>query len=249
MTTRARRDARFAAASRALRESAALVAPVWCAGCGAFGGSLCGPCRGLLRDAIRPRTELLTLADGRLLPLVTACAYEGIVPVLVNAFKEEGRLDVARWLAGLARVAAGELSLPASAPDGVARRALELVPLPSRAQAVRRRGYRHGELLCREAFGVRVDPHALRVTRALEDQAGLSRAARVANVHGAMRASPRLADRGLILVDDVVTTGASLREAIRAVCEVDAIPLAAIAIARSERSATSREECRFEGAR
>lgn len=223
------------------------MAPVWCAGCGAFGASLCEACRSQVRAAIRPRTELVPV-DDRMLPLVTACRYEGIVPILVNAFKEEGRLDVARWLAGLVRVAAGELSLPV-AVDVVTPRRVELVPLPSRAQAIRRRGYRHVDTLCREAFGARVDPHALRFTRSLEDQAGLSRAARAANVRGAMRASRRLANRRVILVDDVVTTGASLREALRAVREVGAVPLAAIAIARAERTAASHEECRFEATR
>jgi predicted amidophosphoribosyltransferase len=171
------------------------------------------------------------------------------------AFKERGRLDAARPLAAaLARaVAAAQLGRPAppgSVPPGSvplgSSRPLLLVPVPSGASAVRRRGFDHAarlaagaarELRRREGRVAEVAP-MLRLVRSVADQAGMGAQARAANIAGAfgVRGVPRSLQRvggtpDVIVVDDIVTTGSSLAEAVRAlrVCGIDVAGMAVVA--------------------
>jgi predicted amidophosphoribosyltransferase len=67
--------------------------------------------------------------------------------------------------------------------------------------------------------GVRVAPGVLRLDRVVRDSAGLGRRERERNLRGALRARAPTATAGarrVVVVDDIVTTGATLREAVRA---------------------------------
>lgn len=222
-----------------LREAGALLVPVWCSVCGAFGASLCERCRQGLRRIVAPQSEVFETGGGAPIPLATASHYDGVLRTLLSAFKEQGRLDAARPLAALLRLAFEELSIPRElsrhAEGGVVP-----IALPSRVQAVQRRGYRHLDIVCREGLGVRVDAGLLRLERTARDQAGLSRREREVNMQGAMRANSRLNERAVLLIDDVVTSGASLREAVRAVRAASGIPIGSIAIARAVRAVPVR---------
>ncbi|GHJ22307.1 ComF family protein [Streptomyces albus] len=102
-----------------------------------------------------------------------------------------------------------------------------LVPVPSSRRAVAGRGHdpvrglaqEAARMLRREGMAVRVLP-VLRQRRSVVDQSGLTATQRTANVAGALEAAPagrRLLGAGrVVLVDDVMTTGASLTEAARA---------------------------------
>ena len=111
-----------------------------------------------------------------------------------------------------------------------------LVPVPSSRGARRRRG---ADLVLRLALRaavrvraagapVRVLP-ALRLRRAVADQAGLGRSRRACNVAGAMglRAGGRgaVAGRRCVVVDDIVTTGATAREALRVLADGGGVPI------------------------
>ena len=138
------------------------------------------------------------------------CDYDGPARALLLGFKERARLGAARPLgAALARAAARW-------QPGA------LVPVPSSAAAVRDRGFDHALRLARvagAALGVPVVP-ALQVVRRTADSAGLSATARAANLSGAFAVDPSvvpgLLGLRVVLVDDMVTTGASLAEAARA---------------------------------
>ncbi len=116
-----------------------------------------------------------------------------------------------------------------------------LVPVPSAAAAVRRRGYDATATLARSAARRLRDDHAVSVRRLLaqrrgvRDQVGLDAAARSANLAGALRlrraqgALPR--GSVVVLVDDVVTTGASLAEAARALEAAGVVVLGAATVA------------------
>lgn len=242
----------------AARQAAAVLAPVWCAACGrgGEGRAVCASCLRALRGELDPRIEALTGVEALMgvealtgaaaapILLATSLEYGGTGSALLAALKERGRVDAAAPLAAAlgaairhaveAHVAAGAAG-PSRFAGLAARGGLALVAVPSRQAAVRRRGFRHVELLAARATGREPLRGALRHARAVDDQAGLGLAGRRRNLEGALLADPRLAGRRILLVDDVVTTGASVREALRALAAAGAVPVAAAAIARVPR--------------
>ncbi|MBK4346403.1 ComF family protein [Lacisediminihabitans changchengi] len=181
-----------------LLDAMAVISPVECAGCGAVDRALCAECR----FALIPRLHEQSLADGT--PVVSALRYDGVVRELVLAYKEQGRTDVARALA------TPLLSALSAALTG----RCELVALPIGAAAFRRRGYDPVRLLLRRARLGR-PASLLRTAERRVDQKRLGREARAENLAGSLRVSRDIRGRRLVLVDDVVTTGASLAEAAR----------------------------------
>lgn len=181
-----------------------LVLPRVCAGCSAPGCALCPDC---LAPLARPRRHRPQPCPQELPSLVAAAPYAGPVRAALLAHKEDGRLALAR---PLGRALAGCLELLQE--TGV------LVPVPSSRQAVRQRGHDHARRLAAAAArsaGLRSRP-LLVPARAVADQAGLDAGARAANLSHALRARHRLDGVPVVLVDDVVTTGATLAEAARA---------------------------------
>lgn len=158
------------------------------------------------------------------LPAVYAAApYEDAVRAVLLAHKERGALGLA---APLGKALAG--AVRAAAPPGTGAGPLLLVPVPSAPRAVAARGHDAGRRLALAAAGElrRVGRAAqvlpvLRQRRVVADQAGLDASRRRANLSGALEVAvggARLLGTGrIVLVDDVVTTGASLAEAARAV--------------------------------
>lgn len=206
-----------------------------CAACGRRGSVLCPGCRTRLREeapgAPRP-TRPDPCPPG--LPPTWACgAYEGALRSLVLAHKEHGQQALAAPLGALlaeaVRAVLAARDPGAHSPDTAP---VLLVPAPSRPSAVRARGRDAALVLVRAAGrelrrgGVPVVVAPLLTTRAgLVDQAGLGVEERAANLDGSLRVRTerlrRLSHRvpavaGVVLCDDVVTTGATLVEASRA---------------------------------
>lgn len=198
----------------ALRDALWLAFPVSCCVCGEEGADLCDDCRAL----IVPRARSRTLPGG--LRVWSGLDFAGAVAPVVRALKEEGRTALARPLA------AG-LAVAVEAAAGGAADVL-LVAVPTSRAAMRRRGYRVVELLVRRAG--RTSTPALVLTRRLADQRGLGRAERLRNTRSSLRARGPLGAR-VIIVDDVVTTGATLQEAARALRAAGAHVVAAATVA------------------
>ncbi|GAA5148724.1 ComF family protein [Microbacterium pseudoresistens] len=189
----------------ALREALEAATGAECAGCGAVGQGLCGACR----SALAPRVHRVTTPAGR--AVHAGAPFAGAMARAVRAVKEEGRTALIRDL-GPAMADAVAAALAAGDGRGI-RVPVALVPVPTSRAAFRRRGFRVPDLLCRRIGAV--EP-VLVAARRIADQRGLDRRARVRNVAGSMRARRPGAGRAVIVVDDVVTTGATMDEAVRA---------------------------------
>ncbi len=118
-----------------------------------------------------------------------------------------------------------------------------IVPVPTSPTAFRRRGYRVPELLVRRSGSV---PHRALVLRGMRgDQRGLDAAERAANVRGTMRARGAGDGERVLIVDDVMTTGATLDEAASALADAgyDVVAAAVLAVTprRSERIVNAPE--------
>ena len=96
---------------------------------------------------------------------------------------------------------------------------VRLVPIPSSAPNRRRRGRCFIPEICKQVSAITSIPliHALTINRAVKDQSSLNAKDRLTNMRGAFSINTGTYPRGdLILIDDVVTTGATVSEAARA---------------------------------
>jgi predicted amidophosphoribosyltransferase len=212
-----------------------------CAGCGEHPGLLCPGCRVAL---LGPATRVLTVPGRPDLPLAGAATYAGPVRAVILEHKEHGRLPLAVPLGDALAVAVTALL---AAPGGCGHpahgdRPVLLVPVPSARPAVRRRGHDPVLRSARRAAGTLrrsgqrgVVAAALRHRRRVADQAGLGRRQRERNLSGSLacrRSAARLTDGGcVVIVDDIVTTGATLRESARALAEAGVRPCGAVVVA------------------
>ncbi|WP_430646017.1 ComF family protein [Agromyces sp. GXS1127] len=202
----------------AVLDALALLLPVDCAGCGRPDRGLCDGCRAELE--VRPvRVD----RPGAGIAAWAALEYAGTAARVIRAFKDEGRTDVARVLGPALR-----LALARAAAGLVGPEPREVAVVPSTAAAHRARGYRPVGLLVRRAGFATAE--VLRA-HARTDQAALGREARRVNSRGSFSARDRLDGRRFVLVDDVVTTGSTLADAVRAIRDaggsVDAIAVLA----------------------
>ncbi|WP_110588528.1 ComF family protein [Microbacterium suaedae] len=201
-------------------EAFALLLPVVCAGCAGSAVALCDRCRDALRPEVR---RVVTKDDGESLIVHASLAYVGPTAGVIRALKEDGRTDLRRVLGAALR--------PALAEAASGGRDVLAVPVPSRPRSARSRGYRVVEMLLTSA-GI-APTRALRWSRRADDQRGLGRQERAVNVSGALVARGIAPEERVVVVDDVVTTGATLREARRALERAGAVVWGAAALAHT----------------
>jgi predicted amidophosphoribosyltransferase len=216
-----------------------------CVGCGVPGRVLCRRCDTALPRHGGPAWPTPT-PPGLALPYAGG-DYDGILKALVNQHKEQAVLALAvplgRVLADVVQDLADSMRPEAPAP-------IMLVPVPSRREVVRRRGHDPLLRVARAAAALlrrRGRRVACRLLLAgagrVRDQSLLGAADRALNLAGSMRCrDPRAAglDAGrwlVVVVDDVLTTGATAREAQRALEDagVQVAGVAAVAATRRRR--------------
>jgi predicted amidophosphoribosyltransferase len=200
-----------------LADLADLVLPSMCAGCGARPAPVvCARCVAAL-TAARPHRAMPDPSPPGLPPCTAFGDYDGVLRELLLGYKERGRHDAARPLAAL-------LAESVSAAVEAAQPVL-LVPVPATARAARQRYGDHVHRLARlAARALRARGRPVRVTAALRalprpDSAGLDSATRLALAQQTFRVRPRCvpavrraveAGVALVIVDDIITTGATL---------------------------------------
>jgi predicted amidophosphoribosyltransferase len=189
-----------------------LILPLECGGCGASATRWCDACAAELAVPCgEPR-----VVSPRIDPLVPVFAlgrYAGARRQAILALKEHGRSDL---VAPLARaLAVGVHRLVAW---GMVETPLTLVPAPTRRSAARRRG---GDPVTRlAAAAVAANPditvvRALRMRAVVRDSVGLGTSDRERNVAGRVLLRGRRPRGEVVIVDDIVTTGATARESVR----------------------------------
>jgi ComF family protein len=243
---------RFANAARglrgALRNIVDLALPPLCPACRepVEDQALCASCWSKLSFIARPYCERLgipftydpgpgilsmqAIADPPAYARARAAVrYDDIARALVHAFKYGDRLDLAPTLGRWTAQAGREILAEADA----------LVPVPLHWRRLWARRFNQSASLAQAvsaASGVPVLHEAIARAKATQHQVGLTQAERAVNVQGAFRVSPegkaQIAGRRLVLVDDVLTSGATVDACARALLRAGAANVDVLVFAR-----------------
>ena len=214
-----------------MHEILQLLFPSQCLICKHPGIDLCSSC-----DLKIARHLQVRYVDG--FPTIAAAYYGEELSKLILLAKEQNNQAARRFLAKLLCESFDRVPVSRSGSHLIA-----LVPIPSSSRANRKRGYRHGLLLAREAArqlgGSKakrvVAVELLRVDRPIADQSTLDRQQRAVNISGAYSLSPKatrqmeeLWGADIYLIDDLTTSGSSIREGLRALNSAGFAPQAAL---------------------
>lgn len=188
-----------------------LILPLECGGCGAPSTRWCDVCAAALEVKLdEPHLVTPRLDPG--VPVFALGRYAGSRRQAIVAFKEHGRRDLAPPLARAVAVGIHHLI-----GWGILDSPLTVVPAPTRASAARRRGGDPVTRLVTQASrhhpGITV-VKALRTRAFARDSVGLTSTDRERNLRGRIKLI-RSVTGAVLLVDDIVTTGATVGESVR----------------------------------
>lgn len=203
-----------------------LIFPPVCGNCGRVDFRFCAGCLHELEQA-----AVVTAAGARnvvweLDGLIATGAHRGLLQNAVQAFKYDGAVDLAAPLAHRLVIALRSTIWQVDA----------VVPVPLFTDREADRGYNQSALLSRHvaaATSLRPRAGCLRRVRNTNQQALLSEADRRENVRDAFEANEDARGLSILLVDDVITTGSTLRECAIALRENGAIAVYGIAVSHA----------------
>ena len=182
-----------------------LIFPKRCLGCSALGLEICSHCR----KYWHPRIVRTYSRQHPYFPIYSAIPYSPVAGKVLLAAKESGK-SAADLLLTDALIFALTYCLDET-------RDVFLVPIPSRKKVARMRGRQFISVIATEAAEFTSTPieQLLTHTRKVKDQSALDAKARSINLDGALT-SLRFVSGNAVIIDDLVTTGATLHEAARA---------------------------------
>lgn len=205
-----------------------------CAGCDRPGIHLCAECAHQLRPVVRmhSRLHLDEVAPGVGIPILVPWDYSGVRRQVVYRFKDHGDFSVTHHLVdALATVLREVLGVIEPAPSVA-------IPIPGRRAATRARGFNPVLHLLTSAttrvhHPLRIESHLVdsRIGRGNKRLGSVDRRAAVA---GAFSVRGRIPRSPIVLVDDVVTTGSTLREAAVTLMHSGVEVVAAVAVAGTQ---------------
>lgn len=183
-----------------------IVMPTRCIWCGQIGSVLCEACFAQINQPVRQVSRLGISG-------YAVNEYSERIATLIHEFKENQQLSLSNNIA--------TVMWPGLEKFDLAK--VLLVPMPSKKASFANRGFNPAEELAKRISrqaardtAIRVPvSRCLRITGTVSDQAALSGEARRTNLDGSMTVTGFPAGHSAILIDDVVTTGATLREAQR----------------------------------
>ena len=197
-----------------LKELFSLIVPTECIGCSLLGEIVCLQCSKDFRDT-RKNPPIFIFGNSRNPRIAGHLPYNEVVGRIVLGAKDDGNRQLERIVIN-SLVAARSLFPPN----------LLLVPIPSHKRAKRKRGRDFTLFLAREVSRISGDQVApwLTFSRMSAPQKNLNARARAMNMTGALtiadhirkKSSEIAGDIQTLVLDDVLTTGATMREAIRA---------------------------------
>jgi len=233
----------ISSARDALSSVVELIYPPFCGGCGTQGSVLCGACTDSFAS-VDP--EHACPICGRWLATSLECGqcgalqeryfsrglfgfhFDGPLREAIHCFKFQGRKDVGRALVRLVQARTWTL---AKAADFI-------VPLPVTESRLRERGFNQSFVIAEEIrlkTDIPIDYSTLIKIRGTKDQYTLTREERKKNVKGAfvMRNGAHLRGKGILLVDDLYTTGSTATEACKVLSTGGVVNFLVFALART----------------
>ncbi len=201
------------------------VFPLRCVGCGVLGTLCCTACMRTLN--IEAKTVCMPYFSEEL--CVISCVHfkHEIIASLMHAFKYEGMQEVRVYFSEIFQKIPSSVRASLQSYDCI-------VPVPLHQRRLCERGYNQNVLLAQSFFGrEKIDAALVARVRYTASQTGLSKGARAKNVAGCFRVVNSAGVRGkkILLVDDVVTTGATMKECARVLFEAGARDVRGFALA------------------
>ena len=151
---------------------------------------------------------------------ISACAYEGVIKEIIHSFKYRHKIKLGNFLAGLMTDFIREYRLPLTQCDYI-------IPIPLSLTRLREREFNQAQIIAAkisESLQIPLLNNALKRVRHSRPQAELSREERLNNLKGAFAANNKeiINGKNILLIDDVLTTGATASEASRVLKEAGA---------------------------
>jgi len=215
-----------------------LLFPASCLICESSGQSLCQDCDSkIIRNPMAFKVESTNVHS--------AAFYGDELARVILLAKEKNNLAARNFLAELV-----VHSFMGATRELKGSHTILLIPIPSRSVANRKRGFRHSHLLAKRVASL-IERHSshpvtvrelLKVNRRTADQSGLNRAQRSENLSGAFSFQGSSQSKGgvgagelVFLIDDLVTSGISIREGLRALKEAGINPFGVLSAGVSPR--------------